>query len=136
MPLIECDATPTAPILPEDILYDVRALCIFISAVFRESIPSFLVGKIPVHGQQIRKGLRLDKQYIRCIVKEWDEQYIRAIPNTETDGELLLIEYATDKQFTDMSYLYGILRKGMQLNLLESQIKTRHTAPHCRRTTS
>lgn len=123
------NSNASAPILPEDILYDVRALCIFISAVFRESIPSFLVGKIPAHGQQIRKGLRLDKQYIRCIVKEWDKQYIRAIPNAETDGELLLIEYAADKQFTDMSYLYGILRKGMQLNLLESQIKGQLVTP-------
>ncbi len=36
-----------SPILPEDLTYDVRALCVFISAVFREAIPSFLVGKIP-----------------------------------------------------------------------------------------
>ena len=37
--------TLTAPILPDDVAYDCRALAIFVSAVVQEAIPSFLVGK-------------------------------------------------------------------------------------------
>ena len=36
-----------APILPDDLVYDCRALALFISYVFHQDIPSFLVGKIP-----------------------------------------------------------------------------------------
>ena len=35
------------PITPEQLLYDVRALCIFISAVFNEDIPGSIVGMVP-----------------------------------------------------------------------------------------
>ena len=66
-----------APILPEDVAYDCRALAIFVSAIFQEAIPSFLVGKIPTHGRMTENIQLTNYRYIRCIVKEWDEKTIR-----------------------------------------------------------
>lgn len=119
----------SSPILPEDLTYDVRALCVFISAVFREVIPSFLVGKIPVRAQQTRQTLRLDERYIRCIVRQWDEHYIWVMPDGETDERLLQVEYTSEEQFADLSYLHDILRKGMPLNLLDCQVKDHLVTP-------
>ncbi|MES4921276.1 AAA domain-containing protein [Hoylesella timonensis] len=116
-------------LLPEDVLYDLRSLCVFISAVFREAIPSFLVEKLPARGQELQKGLRLDKRYIRCIVRHWDNQYIWVLPDGDTDEQLLQVEYASKQQFADMSYLQEILRTGMQLNLLDCQIEEHLITP-------
>lgn len=116
------DSNTSSLILPENILSDVRALCVFISAVFREAIPAFLVGKIPAKTLQSKPTLRLDQHSIRCIVKQWDKQYIWAMPDTDTNGELLQIVYNSEKQFADMAYLYDILREGMQLNLLDCEV--------------
>ena len=116
-------------LLPEDVLYDLRSLCVFISAVFREAIPSFLVEKLPARGQELQKGLRLDKRYIRCIVRHWDNQYIWVLPDGDTDEQLLQVEYASKEQFADMSYLQEILRTGMQLNLLDCQIEEHLITP-------
>ena len=114
------------PILSEDVLYDVRALCVFISSVFREAIPNYLVGKIPARHQTFQATLRLNERYIRCIVKKWNEKYIYVMPDEDIDEELWKVEYVSEKQFTDMSYLKDILRNGMQLNLLDSEI-SEHT---------
>lgn len=119
----------SSPILPEDLAYDVRALCIFISAVFREAVPSFLVGKIPARVQQTRQTLRLDERYIRCIVRQWDEHFIWVMPDGETDERLLQVEYTSEEQFADLSYLHDILRKGMPLNLLDCQVKDHLVTP-------
>lgn len=119
----------SSPILPEDLTYDVRALCVFISAVFREAVPSFLVGKIPARAKQTRQTLRLDERYIRCIVRQWDEHFIWVMPDGETDERLLQVEYTSDEQFADLSYLHDILRKGMPLNLLDCQVKGHLVTP-------
>ncbi|MBS5614767.1 MAG: DNA helicase, partial [Prevotella buccalis] len=119
----------SSPILPEDLTYDVRALCVFISAVFREAVPSFLVGKIPVRAQQTRQTLRLDERYIRCIVRQWDEHFIWVMPDGETDERLLQVEYTSEEQFADLSYLHDILRKGMPLNLLDCQVRDHLVTP-------
>ena len=60
-----------APILPEDVAYDCRALAIFVSAVVQEAIPSFLVGKIPARGRTTENIQITNYRYIRCIVREW-----------------------------------------------------------------
>ncbi len=111
------------PLSTEEALYDARALAIFVSAVFREAIPAFLVGKFPVHGRQIHKGLRLDTRYIRCIVQQWDDDFIQVRPDQDTDNPTVRVAYRSEQQFADMTYLRTVLREGMQLNLLDCQLK-------------
>ena len=78
-----------APILPEDVAYDCRALAIFVSAVVQEAIPIVLVGKIPAHGRITENIQITNYRYIRCIVREWDDSTIQvAVTNQDSSEEL------------------------------------------------
>ena len=119
-----------APILPEDVAYDCRALAIFVSAVVQEAIPSFLVGKIPARGRTTENIQITNYRYIRCIVREWDESTIQvAVTNQDSSEELLLVDYMNTPDYIDFSYLRPILREGMQLNLLDCTVTRKKVVP-------
>ena len=119
-----------APILPEDVAYDCRALAIFVSAVVQEAIPSFLVGKIPARGRTTENIQITNYRYIRCIVREWDESTIQvAVTNQDSSEELLLVDYLNTPDYIDFSYLRPMLREGMQLNLLDCTVTRKKVVP-------
>ena len=119
-----------APILPEDVAYDCRALAIFVSAVVQEAIPSFLVGKIPAHGRITENIQIANYRYIRCIVREWNESTIQvAVTNQDSSEELLLVDYMNTPDYIDFSYLRPMLREGMQLNLLDCTVTRKKVVP-------
>ena len=119
-----------APILPEDVAYDCRALAIFVSAVVQEAIPSFLVGKIPARGRTTENIQITNYRYIRCIVREWDDSTIQvAVTNQDSSEELLLVDYMNTPDYIDFSYLRPILREGMQLNLLDCTVTRKKVVP-------
>ena len=119
-----------APILPEDVAYDCRALAIFVSAVVQEAIPSFLVGKIPAHGRITENIQITNYRYIRCIVREWDERTIQvAVTNQDSSEELLTVDYMNTPDYIDFSYLRPKLREGMQLNLLDCTVTRKKVVP-------
>ena len=119
-----------APILPEDVAYDCRALAIFVSAVVQEAIPSFLVGKIPAHGRITENIQITNYRYIRCIVREWDDSTIQvAVTNQDSSEELLLVDYMNTPDYIDFSYLRSLLREGMQLNLLDCTVNRKKVVP-------
>lgn len=92
----------------DDLRYDVRALALFISAVFSEDIPHELVTRIPTIGRPTNLTLQINQQYVRCVVSYWDEKYIYA---TTDDGSVCIQ--------TDDETLRPLLTEGMQLNLLD-----------------
>lgn len=119
-----------APILPEDVAYDCRALAIFVSAVVQEAIPSFLVGKIPARGRTTENIQITNYRYIRCIVREWDDNTIQvAVTNQDSSEELLLVDYMNTPDYIDFSYLRPMLREGMQLNLLDCTVTRKKVVP-------
>ena len=119
-----------APILPEDVAYDCRALAIFVSAVVQEAIPSFLVGKIPARGRITENIQITNYRYIRCIVREWDDSTIQvAVTNQDSSEELLLVDYMNTPDYIDFSYLHPMLREGMQLNLLDCTVTRKKVVP-------
>ena len=119
-----------APILPEDVAYDCRALAIFVSAVVQEAIPSFLVGKIPARGRTTENIQITNYRYIRCIVREWDESTIQvAVTNQDSSEELLTVDYMNTPDYIDFSYLRPMLREGMQLNLLDCTVNRKKVIP-------
>ena len=119
-----------APILPEDVAYDCRALAIFVSAVVQEAIPSFLVGKIPARGRTTENIQITNYRYIRCIVREWDESTIQvAVTNQDSSEELLTVDYMNTPDYIDFSYLHPMLREGMQLNLLDCTVTRKKVVP-------
>ena len=119
-----------APILPEDVAYDCRALAIFVSAVVQEAIPSFLVGKIPARGRTTENIQITNYRYIRCIVREWDDSTIQvAVTNQDSSEELLTVDYMNTSDYIDFSYLRPMLREGMQLNLLDCTVTRKKVVP-------
>ena len=119
-----------APILPDDIAYDCRALALFVSAVFKEAIPDTLVGKLPTHGRITENIQIANYRYIRCIVREWDEQTIQvAVINQDSSEELLTVDYMNTAEYVDFSYLRSLLREGMQLNLLDCTVTRKKVVP-------
>ena len=119
-----------APILPEDVAYDCRALAIFVSAVVQEAIPSFLVGKIPARGRTTENIQITNYRYIRCIVREWNDSTIQvAVTNQDSSEELLLVDYMNTPDYIDFSYLRPMLREGMQLNLLDCTVTRKKVVP-------
>lgn len=119
-----------APILPDDIAYDCRALALFVSAVFQEAIPDMLVGKLPTHGRITENIQIANYRYIRCIVREWDEQTIQvAVINQDSSEELLTVDYMNTAEYVDFSYLRSLLREGMQLNLLDCTLTRKKVVP-------
>ena len=119
-----------APILPDDIAYDCRALALFVSAVFQEAIPDTLVDKLPTHGRSTENIQIANYRYIRCIVREWDEQTIQvAVINQDSSEELLMVDYMNTAEYVDFSYLRSLLREGMQLNLLDCTVTRKKVVP-------
>lgn len=119
-----------APILPDDIAYDCRALALFVSAVFQEAIPDTLVDKLPTHGRITENIQIANYRYIRCIVREWDEQTIQvAVINQDSSEELLTVDYMNTAEYVDFSYLRSLLREGMQLNLLDCTVTRKKVVP-------
>ena len=119
-----------APILPEDVAYDCRALAIFVSAVVQEAIPSFLVGKIPARGRTTENIQITNYRYIRCIVREWDDSTIQvAVTNQDSSEELLTVDYMNTPDYIDFSYLRPMLRERMQLNLLDCTVTRKKVVP-------
>ena len=120
----------TAPILPDDIAYDCRALALFVSAVFQEAIPDTLVGKLPTHGRITENIQIANYRYIRCVVRAWDEQTIQvAVINQDSSEELLTVDYMNTAEYVDFSYLRSLLREGMQLNLLDCTVTRKKVTP-------
>lgn len=97
----------------EEWMQDVRALAQFISAVFKADIPDALVRLIPHHVTSTKLFQAVNASYIRCIVTNYDEQNILA---DTVEGEPIKVDY------TNHAYLIKILRKGMQLNLLDNHV--------------
>ncbi len=98
----------------EDLRYDLRAMALFISAVFSVPIPHQVVTVIPPTNRPHSRAEAIDYRYIRCMVHSWDENTI--IAQTEQSGaDNIVIDYSAEH----LRYLKDILHEGMQLNLID-----------------
>lgn len=113
------------PISHDELMYDARAICLLISAVFNEDVPSFLVGKIPTENRLYSKRETINAGYIRGIVKEWDGLFISVSTEQGLDNEYLKVDYSAE----DMKYLEDILKVGMQLNMLDCHLENGIAVP-------
>ncbi|MBQ7421518.1 MAG: DNA2/NAM7 family helicase [Prevotella sp.] len=119
------DSNSSAPIAREDLLFDCRSLALLIAKVFDVAVTHALNVRLPHHPQEptTAQSAGIDYRYIRCVVREWDEKTIRvAVLNQQTAGDEVTVDYANTPDYIDFSYLSGILREGMQLNLLDCRV--------------
>ena len=99
----------------DDWHYDLRAVTLLISTIFHEDVPGSLLQLLPVNLQPQPTQLNINKRYIRCIVRSYDDKTITA---DSEEGEIV-IDYGNTDGGRDFAYLQKILREGMQLNLLD-----------------
>lgn len=95
--------------------YDLRAVTLLISSIFHEDVPGELLQLLPVNLQPQPTQLSINKRYIRCIVRSYNDKTITA---DSEEGEIV-IDYDNTDGGRDFAYLQKILREGMQLNLLD-----------------
>ena len=106
------------PLSREDLLYDVRALCLFISAVFSVGIPSSLLQILPKENRPFERTPHTDFSCIRGIVESIDEDTLTVTPEqgiTTEETETLTVSIAAPH----LSYVKDIVYKGAQINLID-----------------
>ena len=101
------------PLTAGDLRYDLRALALFISAVFGVSVPSRVVDVIPPTNRPHERAEAIDYRYLRCIVRSWDKQIINAV-DERTDTPIR-IDYTAEH----LAYIGNIIHEGTQINLLD-----------------
>jgi DNA replication ATP-dependent helicase Dna2 len=108
------------PIEGKDLGYDLRALAIFVSRIFSVDIPPGVFNLLPHDIQPVDKHILVDMVYIRCIVQSYDDSYIYVAYDGD---EVLKVDYINTSAGADLTYIRKLLRKGMQLNLLECHVE-------------
>ena len=111
------DSNRSALLSREELLSNVRAAAVFVSAVFGVHIPSLLVGRLPAVYHWEKTHRKTDIRCIRCIVQTWDAETICAI--ADRDGQQTAIRIDTSDE--TFAYLHDLLHEGMQLNLLDCE---------------
>ena len=117
------DSNTARPLLAEDVVYDCRALSLFISAVFQTDVPAALVGRLPVMNRPREATRHIDYRYIRCTVQSWDNKTLRVTADQNGAEEPLVVDYADTPDYIDLNYLGDLLYEGMQLNLLDCETR-------------
>jgi len=114
------DSNRKEPMLPEDLLFNCRALAIFIAAVFETSIPPTLLGRIPSKSKPRGEKYVISEQfeYLRCIVDDFDEMTIRVTVDAD-EAEAFEVDYSAEH----LRHLQPILRRKMQINILDGKVR-------------
>lgn len=107
------------PLSHEDLLYDARALCLFISAVFNTPVPSHVTPLIPRENRRSETGKKINARYIRCIVRNLEGGMITAETEQDMMGGTVTIDCTGD----DLRYITDIIHDGTQLNLLDCNVE-------------
>ena len=100
--------------------YDLRAVTLLISSIFHEDVPGELLQLLPVNLQPQPTQLNINKRYIRCIVRSYNDKTITA---DSEEGEIQ-VDYGNTEGGRDFAYLKKMLREGMQLNLLDCHLSS------------
>lgn len=113
------------PLSREELLYDARALCLFISAVFNTAVPSHITPLIPTENRPAPSGKGINARYIRCIVREWDNGMITAETEQNPEEGTIIVDCSGD----DFRYITDIIHAGTQLNLLDCTMENGTVTP-------
>lgn len=117
------DGNSPNPLPPEQVAYDCRALSLLVSAVFQADVPATLTGRLPATRRPEAVTGYVDTRCVRCIVKRFDERFVYVEADQGDAPDSLRIDLAGTPDYIDLSYLTPILREGMQLNLLDCELK-------------
>lgn len=108
-------------VAPRQLLYDVRSLCVFISAVFSCRVPASVTSMLP--RTTLEKHEREDEArrerypYVRCIVDSIADTSFTATADGIGGTSGIMVDISAEH----LRYLRPILHAGMQLNLIDSR---------------
>lgn len=102
----------------DDFLYDMMALSRFVSAITGCGVPGALLRLLPAGRKPYSAAEGIDVRYVRCIVSGWDGSCVYVSAEKGLDGMTLAVDCSAE----ELSYLGGLLREGMQLNLLDCKM--------------
>lgn len=114
------------PLSADDLRYDLRALCVFIAAVFQTSIPGKIAARLPINNRPFEAKRPERYRIIRCIVQSWDEQHIVVTPHIPLSSDPATPEL-TDRLVIDytaphLTHLGELLREGLQMNIIDARM--------------
>ena len=122
----------------QELLYDLRAVAVFIAAVYEASIPGAILRSTPtlVSSFQGETGVSAPYskyRYVRCMIQSISDDGIlatvlNAVP-AFSSASVVNINIKDTPEYVDFSYLCDILHEGMQVNLLDSELVAAPSSP-------
>ncbi len=109
------DSNSAEPLSREELLYDCRALAVFISKVFDTDIPAELVGAIPVSRKPQTTRRHIDYRCVRGMVRRMKDGIVSVEVAQDADEKTLRVDCTEPKY----DYLRHLLHEGMQVNLID-----------------
>lgn len=101
---------------------DLRALSLFLEAIYRIPIPKELSSiLLPVYTSS-PKDAPLVADYLRIVVDSWDDRFLYGKISDES-SEYVCVAYAYQNYFGDWTYLGELLTDHTQLNLVHPRLK-------------
>ena len=109
--------------LKRTLLYDIRLFAEFVSCIYQEEIPYYLLKYLPndlwVESSHVERPIT---ESLRVVVDHWDEKFIYTeIVDEISDEAVVCYAYSTDAG--DLTPIGRILKKGAQLNLIRPKIR-------------
>ena len=122
----------------QELLYDLRAVAVFISAVYEASIPGAILRSTPTldsspQGEAGASATGSRYRYVRCMIQSIGDDGIwatvlNAVPAFSSTS-VVNINIKDTLEYVDFSYLCDILHEGMQVNLLDSELVATPSSP-------
>ena len=106
--------------------YDLNATTLLVELLSESMAPTSLTAYFPTTNRK-RRWSKLDANVLRCVVEQWDDQYIYA--TEEQNASSVKVCYGTQNEYlwlggkADWSYLKQILHKNTQINLVHIRIE-------------
>ena len=122
----------------QELLTDLRAVAIFISAVYEAAIPNAILRSTPALVSSLQGDTGVSApynkyRYIRCMIQSISDDVIlatvlNAVP-AFSSASVVNINIKDTPEYVDFSYLYDILHEGMQVNLLDCELVSTLSSP-------
>ena len=97
---------------------DFKALCLFVSLLYRQPVPTSLARRFPADRPMVPAPLLMGA-YLRVIVNRWDERFIYCVADDVSIDEIKVSYDTLDhKEGMGHQYLQEMIRPGSQLNLI------------------
>lgn len=104
--------------LKESYPHDLKAVSLFISLIYNTPVSNKLLSHFP-KDKLLKKRDKIQVDYLRVIVKNWDKEYIYCISDTGSNKELKIFYGAECGVYKyNWSYISDLLYENAQLNII------------------